>query len=102
MYLAYNDFVLLHQLQIAAFGARIAMSTFIAEESIVFDTLFPINILFRQAKVSFADCSSESLVYRQNGLKVIIHLTLLAATSREILCQQKNVHSKVLNWCSKT
>ena len=50
MYLAYNDFVLLHQLQIAAFGARIAMSTFIAEESIVFDTLFPINILFRQAE----------------------------------------------------
>lgn len=50
MYLAHNDFVLLCQLQIAAFGARIAMSTFIAVVSIAFDTLYPINVLFRGAE----------------------------------------------------
>jgi len=50
MYLVYNDFRLFRQLQMAAFRARIAMSTFIAMLSIVFDTLYPINVLFRQAE----------------------------------------------------
>lgn len=47
LYLAYNGLEQASQLQIAPFRVRIVMSTLIAMASIVSDTLYPINVLFR-------------------------------------------------------
>lgn len=46
-YLAYNGLKQGRQSQIAPFRVRIVMSTLIAVASIVSDTLYPVNVLFR-------------------------------------------------------
>lgn len=93
-YLAYNGLKQASQSQIAPFRVRIVMSTLIAMLSIVSDTLYPINVLCRREESTPRWLPIGGPVYGEKSQKVIIHLALLAAISREILCQQKNVHSK--------
>ena len=82
LYLAYNGLEQASQLQIAPSRVRIVTSTLIA-------------MSFSDGKrVPLTDCPMEGLCVERKSQKVIIHLALLAAISREILCQQKNVHSK--------
>lgn len=70
------------------------MSTLIAVVSIVSDTLYPINVLFRWEERTPHRLPGGGPEHGEKSQKVIIHLAMLAAISREILCQQKNVHRK--------